>query len=259
MFADPHAPLGGIERLFGRGALARLGAARVAVVGLGGVGSWAVEALARSGVGALVLIDFDAVAPSNTNRQLHALRATLGRPKAEVMAERVEALGTGCHVEARRERFGEGTAETLFGGRRFDGVIDAIDASSDKCRLVAWCRSAGLPVVCCGGAGGRTDPARVRIDDLAFTRRDPLLRDVRKHLRQRFGFSRDAATPFGVAAVYSEERPVFPCADGAVRHEPGEGPETAIDREARFGTASFVTGVFGLAAASVLVRRIVAQ
>jgi tRNA threonylcarbamoyladenosine dehydratase len=250
---------GGLERLFGRGALRQLAASHVCVIGLGGVGSWAVEALARSGVGALTLVDLDDVCLTNINRQLPALESTIGRPKAAVLAERVAAINPACRVQARVDYFTETTAEALLGSGPFDWVVDAIDSLGNKGLLIARCRAAGLPVVCCGGAGGRCDPAQVRVDDLAFTHRDQLLKDVRKRLRQRFGFPREETVPFGVPAVFSQERPVYPQRDGSVCHQPARGDAAGISCESGVGTAAFVTGAFGLAAASVVVRSIVAR
>jgi tRNA threonylcarbamoyladenosine dehydratase len=257
--SDPRDRFGGIERLFGRGALRHLAASHVCVIGLGGVGSWTVEALARTGVGALTLVDLDDVCVTNINRQIPALDSTIGRAKAAVLAERVAAINPACRVDTRIEYFTEVTADRLLGGDRFDWVVDAIDSLANKCLLVARCRAAGLPVVCSGGAGGRSDPTQVRVDDLAFTHRDQLLKDVRKRLRQRFGFPRDESAPFGVPAVYSEERPVYPQRDGSVCPQPQKGDAPAINCESGVGTAAFVTGAFGLAAAAVVVRAIVAR
>lgn len=257
MDADPVTPdsaaapdetrFGRLGALFGREALACLARARVCVVGLGGVGSWAVEALARSGVGALTLIDADTVSLDNMNRQLPAATETVGHAKAEVLAARVASINPGCRVAPRVGFFTEGNAGHLLPPGGFDWVVDAIDTLSPKCVLIAHCRSCGLPVVTSGGAGGRCDPAQVRVEDLALTHRDQLLRDVRKRLRQRFGFAREEGRPFGVPAVYSQERPMYPQADGTLGPRPPRGG-------GRPGTAAFVTGVFGLAAASVVVR-----
>jgi tRNA threonylcarbamoyladenosine dehydratase len=249
------ARFGGVGRLFGRGALERLAAARVCVVGLGGVGSWAVEALARSGVGALTLVDLDDVCVTNINRQLPALEETIGQPKVEVLAARVRAINPRCQVVARAEFLTAANADALLlVDPRFDYVVDAIDALQNKVVLIARCRAAGLRIVSCGGAGGRSDPTQVRVDDLAFTHRDQLLKDVRKLLRQRFGFPRDEEAAFGVTAVYSQERPVFPQGDGPVGFKRGSRRDAAVNCAGGIGTAAFVTGAFGLAAAGVVVR-----
>jgi len=255
---DLQQRFGGIERLYGAGALDRLARAHVAVVGLGGVGSWAVEALARSGVGAITLVDLDDVCVTNINRQLPALDDTIGRPKAEVLAERVRAINPACRVTARIEFFTEGTAGPLLAGERFDYVIDAIDALKNKALLIARCRAADIRVITCGGAGGRRDATGVRVDDLAFTHRDPLLRYVRKKLRARHGFPRDVEQPFGVPAVYTQEMPLYPQVDGTVCETPVVGEDTGINCASGLGAAAFVTGAFGFAAAGVVVGALVA-
>jgi tRNA A37 threonylcarbamoyladenosine dehydratase len=251
---DQHQRFGGIERLYGTGVLERLAQAHVCVVGLGGVGSWAVEALARSGVGAITIVDLDDVCVTNINRQLPALDGTIGRPKAEVLAERVRAINPACRVTARIEFFTEGTAGRLLEGERFDYVIDAIDALKNKALLIARCRAAGIRVITCGGAGGRRDATGVRVDDLAFTHRDPLLRYVRKKLRSRHGFSRDVEQPFGVLAVYTQEMPLYPQSDGTVCEFAEVGEEGGIGCASGIGAAAFVTGAFGFAAAGVVVN-----
>lgn len=254
--ADQMQRFGGVERLYGVGVLARLARAHVCVVGLGGVGSWAVEALARSGIGAITLVDLDEVCVTNINRQLPALEGTIGRPKAEVLAERVLAINPACRVTARVEFFVESTAELLLAGERFDYVIDAIDALKNKALLIARCRAAGIRVITCGGAGGRRDATGVRVDDLAFTHRDPLLRYVRKKLRSRHGFPRDVEQPFGVLAVYTQEMPVYPQADGTVCERAAVDGDTGINCASGLGAATFVTGAFGFAAAGVVVNAI---
>jgi len=228
------------------------------VVGLGGVGSWAVEALARSGVGAITIVDLDDVCVTNINRQLPALEGTIGRPKAEVLAERVLAINPECQVEARLEFFTESTAGALLEPGRFEWVIDAIDALKNKALLIARCRAVGLPVVTCGGAGGRRDATGVRVADLAFTHRDPLLRYVRKKLRSRHGFPRDVDQPFGVPAIYTQEPPLYPGADGRLCEAPLPDAETGINCAGGLGAASFVTGAFGFAAAAVVVNALAA-
>jgi tRNA A37 threonylcarbamoyladenosine dehydratase len=250
--SDREQSFGGVGRLYGPGALERLAAAHVCVVGVGGVGSWAVEALARSGVGALTLVDLDDVCLTNINRQLPALDDTIGRPKVEVLAARVVAINPACRVEPRAEFFTESSAATLLGAAHFDYVIDAIDSLKNKALLIARCRAAGLRILTCGAAGGRRDPTHVRVADLALTHRDQLLRYVRKRLRAQHGFARDEDTPFGVAAVYSPEVPNFLWSDGSMRPRPESGAEAGINCATGIGTASFVTGAFGFTAASVV-------
>jgi len=251
---------GGVARLLGRVGLDRLRAAHVGVVGVGGVGSWTVEALARSGVGALTLIDLDDVCVTNVNRQLPALDGNIGRPKVEALAERVRAINPECRVEAVAEFFSEASAERLL-SRRFDFVVDAIDKMSKKARLIAEARGRGQPVVTVGSAGGRRDPSQIRTGDLAEAECDEMLRQVRKKLRRDHGFAPGKSRgtiALGVRCVWSNEPPVYPWADGTCspRREPGS--EVALDCESGFGTAVFVTGAFGLAAAGEVVRAIAA-
>jgi tRNA A37 threonylcarbamoyladenosine dehydratase len=240
---DSARRFGGITRLYGADALTRLAASHVCVVGIGGVGSWAVEALARSGVGRLTLIDLDHVAESNLNRQVHALEGTLGQAKVLAMRERIAAINPACQV-ATIEEFvtAENAASLLPAG---SVVLDAIDQLGPKAALIAHCRSLRVPVVTTGGAGGRTDPARLRVDDLAFTSHDPLAAKLRASLRRDHGFPREAKQPFGVPCVFSSEpvrRPLAACdTDEAGLH----GLSCA-----GYGSSVCVTAAFGFAAAS---------
>jgi tRNA A37 threonylcarbamoyladenosine dehydratase len=248
---------GGVARLYGRDALARLAAAHVCVVGVGGVGSWVVEALARSGVGALTLIDLDDVCVTNVNRQLPALDGAIGRPKITVLAERVRLINPECRVETVAEFFTAATAERLL-APRFDYVVDAVDLMSHKALLIAGCRARGLRVLTVGAAGGRRDGTKILAGDIGEAG-DELLRQVRKKLRRDHGFSAGAhrgITRMGVAAVWSTEAPVFPWADGTCAAEPEPGSNLTLDCATGFGTAAFVTGTFGFVAAGVVVRAI---
>jgi len=250
---------GGIARLYGAAALARFRAAPVMVVGLGGVGSWAAESLARSGVGRLSRVDLDEVCVSNVNRQLHALDSTVGRSKVEVMAERIRDLSPETRVEARVEFFTAETAMRLLGlesppgsDGRPDLVIDAIDAVANKVRLIALCRGAGIPLVVCGGAGGRRDPTAIRVSDLAQVTHDRLLGEVRKRLRREHGFSR-LSKKLRIECVHSAEAPVFPDGEGqvcATPQAPADGAPLRLNCQSGYGSATHVTGAFGFAAAA---------
>lgn len=249
---------GGVGRLVGRAGLERLRAAHVCVVGVGGVGSWAVEGLARSGVGALTLIDLDDVCVTNVNRQLPALDGHIGRPKVEVLAERVRAINPGCRVEAVPDFFTAATAERLLAGR-FDFVIDAIDRVANKALLVAEATKRGHAILTVGAAGGKRDGTQVRVGDLGDSFGDEMLRQLRKKLRHDYGFppgDQTGAMQWGLRCVWSSEPQVFPWADGtcAAKREPES--MLALDCDSGFGTAVFVTGAFGLAAAGEVVRAI---
>ncbi len=248
---------GALGRLYGAAALPRLHAAQVAVVGVGGVGSWVVEALARSGIGALTLIDLDDVCVTNTNRQSHALAETVGRPKVAVLAERVRAINPECRVTAQPEFFTAESAERLL-APKFDWLVDAIDGMSNKALLIASCVARAQPVLTVGGAGGRRDATRLRVGDLGESQGDELLRQVRKKLRRDHGFARGEGQVYGVPCVYSNEKPVFPWADGTCSTEPEPGTSLKLDCASGFGTGGFVTGAFGFAAAGEVVRRIAA-
>jgi tRNA A37 threonylcarbamoyladenosine dehydratase len=248
---------GGLARLYGTIGLERLLAAHVGVIGIGGVGTWAVEALARSGLGELTLIDLDEVCISNVNRQLHALDGTVGRPKVEVMAARVLAINPECRVHAVPEFFTAANAGSLL-APRFDFIVDAIDSLANKCRLIAACRGRNIPVVVCGAAGGRRDPTAVRVADLAQASHDRLLSQMRKRLREEHGFPRGGKKA-GIECVFSPEPTVFPAKDGAIctaRAEADLDEAARLNCELGFGSATFVTGAFGFAAAALVVRRI---
>ncbi len=253
-----------IGRLLGDEAMVRLFDSHVLVVGLGGVGSHAAEALARSGVGRLTLVDFDVVCTTNTNRQVQALADTVGQPKARVLAERLRRVNPQAEVRAVPLFYEARIADRLLDGGslgRPDFVVDAIDNVTTKCHLLAACRERGQPVVCATGASGRLDPTRVAVADLADTTVDRLAFTVRKLLRQKHGFPRRG--PFGIPAVYSTE----PLRDPVELHYDGgngfrcvcpghddKAHHTCDARHVIWGTAGFVTAAFGLAAASVVVR-----
>lgn len=235
----------GIGRLFGQAAQARIAAAHACVIGIGGVGSWTAEALARSGIGAITLVDLDDVCVSNVNRQLHALDGTVGRPKVEVMAERIRRIHPECAVQIEPRFFTARTADELL-QPAYDVVIDAIDNPKNKVQIILGCRARGLRMVVVGGAGGRQDPTLVMQADLAKSVQDGLLRKVRQILRREHGFEGDE---WGVPAVFSRERPYYPQPDGTVLQL---APKAAkrITCETGYGTASFVTGAYGFAAAA---------
>jgi len=252
---------GGIDRLYGRGALARLAACKVAVIGLGGVGSWLVEALARSGVGALVLIDADDICLSNTNRQLPALDGHYGRNKVEVMAERCRAINPLLAVRALPVFLTASNLAELMGDG-CDLVIDACDSFRSKVELIAWCKRRKQPVLTIGSAGGRIGPTLVRVRDLSRTEHDAMLALVRKKLRAEFNFPKNRQRYFGVPAVYSLENVRYPQPDGSVcglRPVLGADAALKLDCGTGLGAATHITGAFAFAAAGkaleLLLRR----
>ncbi|MCL2875261.1 MAG: tRNA threonylcarbamoyladenosine dehydratase [Betaproteobacteria bacterium] len=200
---DSERRFGGLERLYGEGTVTRLAAARVAVVGIGGVGCWVAEALARSGVGMLKLIDPDNLVESNINRQIHALDGTLGQAKVTAMAARICSIHPQCRIETVEDFLTPENAAALLCG--IDLVVDAIDDVRAKAAIAIHCRQARLPLLMAGGAGGKTDPQRIRVEDIAHTTQDPLLSKVRARLRREHGFTREPGKKFGIEVVTSNE------------------------------------------------------
>jgi len=247
---DHERRFGALGRLYGPAALDFFGRAHVCVIGIGGVGSWVVEALARSAIGHITMIDLDHIAESNINRQIHANGATLGQAKIVAMAERIAAINPRCVVEQIDEFIEPDNLDALIVPGRFDYVVDAIDNVKAKVALIVYCRAHGIALVTIGAAGGQIDPTRVRVDDLAFTQHEPLLARVRKRLRAAHGFSRHIKTPFGIDAVYSEEPLIYPAQ--ACEADAGQGV-TGLNCDG-FGSVVAVTGVFGFVAAAHVLR-----
>ena len=240
----------GIDRLYGHGAVEHFAGRHVAVVGLGGVGSWITEALARSAVGRLTLVDADDLCVSNTNRQLPALAGQYGRGKAEAMAERCLAINPLVDVEPMAVFLTPSNLEDLL-DRGYDLVVDACDSFRSKLEAIAWCRRRKQPMITIGSAGGRTDPTQVRVRDLSRTEHDAMLSLVRKKLRSQHHFPRNADRYFGIPAVYSLENVKYPQADGSVcgvRPQLDQDAALKLDCGAGLGAATHVTGAFAFAA-----------
>ncbi|MDD0972374.1 tRNA cyclic N6-threonylcarbamoyladenosine(37) synthase TcdA [Pseudomonas fontis] len=253
---DPR--FAGVARLYGLEGLQRLRAAHVAIVGIGGVGSWAAEAIARSGVGEISLFDLDDVCVSNTNRQSHALEGNVGRPKVEVMAERLRAINPDCTVHAvsdfvTRETMSEYITEDI------DYVIDCIDATMAKASLISWCKRRKIGIITTGGAGGQIDPTQIQVADLNRTVNDPLASRVRSTLRRDHGFSRNVSRNYSVPCVYSTEQLRYPKPDGGVCLQKSfVGDGVKLDCAGGFGAVMMVTATFGMVAASKTVDKLVA-
>ena len=255
--SDGHGErFGGLGRLYGAGLLERLRAAHVAIVGLGGVGSWTVEGLARSGVGRLTLIDLDDVCVTNTNRQLPAIEGNYGRPKAEALAERVRLINPDCQVDVMMTFFTAANADSVLASA-FDVVVDAIDGTTNKADLIGACVRLGKRCVTVGGAGGKRDATQLRIGDLGEAWGDELLKMVRKKLRREHGFARGEGNRYGVRCVWSAENPTNPWTDGTCHADPEPGSNLKLDCASGFGTAVWVTGAMGLVAAQETVRWLV--
>lgn len=241
---------GGIDRLYGSGALARLSRCHVTVVGIGGVGSWAVEALARSGVGRLTLVDADDLCVSNTNRQLPALDGQYGRAKIEAMAERCRAINPHIVLELKPQFLTPSNLDALLGGP-VDLVLDACDSFRTKVEAIAYCRRRKQPIITVGSAGGRSDVTQIRVRDLSRTEHDAMLSLIRKKLRGEFNFPKNHDRYFGVPAIYSLENVRYPQADGSVcgvRPQLGKDEALKLDCGAGLGAATHVTGAFAFAA-----------
>jgi tRNA threonylcarbamoyladenosine dehydratase len=243
---------GGIARLYGEKALSRFRSAHICVIGVGGVGSWIVEALARSAIGEITMIDLDNVAESNVNRQIHALSDTLGMAKVTALSQRIAQINPFCKVNEVEDFITADNLDTMIGVGRFDYVIDAIDNVRAKTALIAYCRSNSIPLITIGGAGGQIDPTKIEVCDLSRTEQEPLLAKVRKRLRQEYGFPRGIKNKFGIEAVYSMEPLRFP-----------EAAVCAADRAgvtglncAGFGSSMVVTASFGLVAAARVLKRL---
>ena len=244
--ADLERRFGGLRRLYGDAGYARLRAARVAVVGVGGVGSWAAEALARCGVAALTLVDLDHVAESNIHRQVQALGRTLGQAKVLALAERIADIHPGCAVHAVEEFAAASNWPGVLGGA-VDLVIDACDQSAAKVAIAAWALAGGAAVVCVGAAGGKRLAQQVDTADLAEVTHDPLLASLRQRLRRDHGAARQG--PIGLRCVFSRENVAAP-ATGLAQ---GGGLNCQ-----GYGSTVVVTASFGLAAAGEAVERLLA-
>jgi tRNA A37 threonylcarbamoyladenosine dehydratase len=245
--ADVARRFGGVARLYGDAAAARFATAHIVVVGIGGVGSWTAEAFARSAIGQLTLVDLDHVAESNTNRQIHAVDANFGKAKVEAMAERIAAINPACNVRAIDAFAAADNAAALVEGA--DVLVDCTDQVRAKAALVAAARAAGVVAITCGAAGGRTDPTRIRVDDVARVQGDPLLAKLRARLRRDHGFPRAGdgrVQRFGITGVYSDEplvRAPSLCDDG---EQATPGAPLAC---AGFGSSVVVTATMGFVAA----------
>jgi len=240
---------GGVSRLYGEQGLARFQAANVCVIGIGGVGSWAVEALARNAIGNMTLIDLDNIAESNVNRQLHAVDSAFGKAKVTAMAERVLSINPDCKVQQLEDFVTTENVAAMLGSG-FNVVLDAIDDARAKVAIAAYCRQQNIPLIIVGGAGGRLDPTRIQSADLAKVTGDRLLAKVRNSLRRDHGFPRGEKTKFNIQAVYSDEQV--------------QKPEAACETDsalsglncAGYGSSVCVTAPFGMAAAALVLKKL---
>lgn len=248
---------GGIARLYGAQGLARFQQAHICVIGVGGVGSWVVEALARSAIGSITMIDLDNVAESNINRQIQATSLTVGKAKVTALSERIATINPYCKVHEVEEFIEPENLQQLLGQHGFDYVIDAIDSVKAKTALIAYCREHQIPLITIGAAGGQTDPGKIEIRDLSRTEQEPLLALVRKRLRQNFGFPRGTKSKFGIDAVFSMEALTMPETAEACAVDGSDGANGISGLNcAGFGSSIVVTASFGLAAAAHVLRKL---
>ncbi|CCQ11857.1 CsdL (EC-YgdL) protein of the HesA/MoeB/ThiF family, part of the CsdA-E-L sulfur transfer pathway [Pseudoalteromonas luteoviolacea B = ATCC 29581] len=249
---------GGIGRLYGQQQLEWLNRAHFCVIGIGGVGSWVAEALARTGIGSITLIDLDDICVTNTNRQLHALNETIGVAKVEAMKARCEAINPEIRVKVIDDFLTLDNHKALL--HDFDYVIDCIDAVKEKAALIAHCKRNKIPVITTGGAGGQTDPSQIQYGDVAKTTHDPLLAKVRYLLRKQYNFSDNPKRKFDVDCVYSTEQLVYPTASGEVcqMKQNADGSKN-MDCATGFGSATMVTGTFGFFAAAKATKKYLAK
>lgn len=234
----------GVEHLYGKKALNNFSRVHIVIVGIGGVGSWVVEALARNGVGELTLIDMDVVAESNINRQLPALSSTVGRNKIDVMAERISEINESCKYHLIDDFLTENNISDLIS---FDVnyVIDCIDSSKVKAALISWCKSNRIKIITLGGAGGQIDPTLIKISDLSKTVHDPLLSKTRKILRRNYRFPTNTKRRFSIPCVYS------------VEHLERTSPSTGgLSCAGGLGSSVMVTASFGFVAVSYVLKKI---
>lgn len=240
---------GGIGRLYTPEGLAKLRQSHVCVIGIGGVGSWAVEALARTGIGKITMIDMDDICVTNINRQIHAMTGTVAQLKTEAMKERVERINPECVIEIIDDFISpENIPEYL--NRGYDYVLDAIDSVRTKAALIAYCKRNKIKLITTGGAGGQTDPSQIQIADLSKTIQDPLASRVRSLLRKEYNFSQNPKRKFGVDCVFSTQPLIFP--------KMGEGCEVSATMNCAngFGAVTMVTATFGFFAVSRLVDKL---
>lgn len=245
---------GGTQRLYGVDGVALFRQASVCVIGIGGVGSWVAEALARSAIGQITLIDLDDICITNTNRQIHALEGTIGEPKVDVMAERVRLINPECQVDTIDDFITLANIPELV-GNQFNYVIDCIDSVKEKAALIAHCKRNKIPVITVGGAGGQTDPTQISIVDLSKTNHDPLAAKTRSLLRRLYNFSKSGRR-FAVDCVYSTEQLVYPQPDGSVcQLKSATDGNTRLDCSGGFGASTCVTATFGFVAVSRVLQK----
>lgn len=249
----------GIGRLYGQNALRLFARSHICVIGIGGVGSWAAEALARTGIGRITLIDMDDVCVTNTNRQIHASHSTVGQLKTDVMSERIKQINPDCQITCIDD-FITPDNVTHYLSQPFDYVIDAIDSVRPKAALLAYCRRNKIPVITTGGAGGQIDPTQIKVIDLAKTIQDPLAAKLRERLKNDFNIVKNSKGKLGIDCVFSTEQLTYPQADGSVCHvKQNADGALKMDYSSGFGAVTMVTASFGFIAVSHVLKKMIAK
>ncbi len=261
MESDFQNRFGGIIRLYGKEAFEKLSKQSIMVVGLGGVGSWAVEALARSGINHLILVDLDEVCITNTNRQICADNSHIGKLKGDVLKSRIQLINPDCRVDFLPTFFTESKKELVF-DRKIDFVIDAIDSLDNKCLLLTECLKRKIPLIVTGGAAGKRDATLIQIQDLGLTINDVLLQRMRKKLRREYGMKKAVESNkatlkrLNITCIYSPEFPVYPSLNGEICEKPENPEDTILDCETGMGSITHLTGIMGFLAAQYVINQI---
>ncbi len=262
--SDYQLRFGGIARLYGVNGANILKSSHFCVIGIGGVGSWVAEALARNGIGNITLIDLDDICTTNINRQIHALSSTIGKDKVEVMAERIAEINPECNIIQIDDFVTEDNLAKLM-SEKFDYVIDAIDSVNIKTKIIAYCKRNKLPIITIGGAGGQVDPSKIQIEDLSKTYQDPLLAKVKNQLRREHNFPRDTVKKaskrkFSIEAVFSTEQLIYPDLEGGVCYakQSTEGA-MRLDCSGGFGATTHVTASFAFFAVGRAIQKLLTK
>lgn len=246
----------GVAKVYGEVALGQFHTAHVCVIGLGGVGSWVVEGLVRSGIGNMTLIDLDHVAESNINRQLQATEETLGMAKTSALAARIRSINPDCNIVELETFIDTGNQVELL-NKGYDWVVDCIDNFRTKAALIHYCRRNKIKLLTIGGAGGMVDPAKITRADLSRSCEDPLLAQTRRLLRQKYHFPSNPARRFGIPCIYSPETLVYPDGNGGVTtQKPQESSTSGLNCAGGFGSAVAVTASFGFAASAYVLGKL---
>ncbi|MDH5432836.1 MAG: tRNA cyclic N6-threonylcarbamoyladenosine(37) synthase TcdA [Gammaproteobacteria bacterium] len=248
---------GGVQRLYGVEGYHKLTSSHVMIAGIGGVGSWVAESLARTAVGQITLIDLDDVCVTNTNRQIHAMTSTVGKLKVEVMADRIKDINPDCQVNVVSDFISAKNQQEILSSQP-DYVVDAIDSVPAKVALIAFCKRNKIKIITIGGAGGQIDPLKIEVKDLSRTNQDPLAAKVRSELRRKHNFTKNPKRKFSIECVYSEEQLIYPTPDGSTCYQKQfDDGSVKLDCSGGLGASVMVTSTFGMVAASRVVNYLV--